>query len=158
MAETVTGSVVMRMLGTSIGSAGGAALSAILTQEVEEVFATGTGDDQVDVLWTRSGTLGASGSDSFDLEDGTEDQPLGTAAEFDELLLLLVRNTGAGDLELAGNLLGFSSEGLPVEPGGFALIYMGTAGRAVTASTADTLGLSSTAGTDYVISGLGRSA
>ena len=157
MAETISGSILLRLMGISASSADAATLGGTVPVDLEESFSNGTSDGQVDVLFTKTGSLSAS-SVSFDLEDGTEDQPLHTPAEFDVADLLLVKNTGGQQMTLSGNLLGLSAESLPIPAGGVVLIYLGGVGLSVVSASSDIITLTSLLATTYHVVVLGRSA
>lgn len=158
MPEIVTGSVLMRLIGRSVSSSGAADTESTLLVEVDEEYANGTSDDQTDTLLALSGDLAAAGSVDINMKDGSVEQPLGFPAELEDAILVLVQNTGTGDLLLEGNFLDLSSESIPIQPGGFILLHCGTVGQTVVASTGDTVTLYSVAGTSYKFSVLGRSA
>ena len=121
-------------------------------------YPNGTSNGQIDLIYNEINTLGATATKDYDLDGGAMESPLENALVYADVQLLLIQNTGTGDLQIYGDFLGLSAEFMPIEPRGFMLLECGTTGRAITAGTADVVTVKSIAGTDYEISFLGRSA
>lgn len=131
-------------------------------------WASGTGADQADKIFTGSGTINASTTTTLDLAGGLTD-PSGAAVTFVKVKLIFLKNTHATQaLALtrpASNGVPFltaAGDAIPIPPGGHVhLVGPGAAGLAtVTAGTGDLIDLVNGAGSSvtYDIVLVGTSA
>jgi hypothetical protein len=158
MAEEISGSSRLVLKISSSDTAGVASQSATVTVDEDSSYANGTSAGKADTAYTADGTISEAGSTTIDLDGGSLTGPLGDAQTFAEVQALYVENDGTGDLTISGDFLDLSTDSLAIPAGGKMLLECGTAGQAVTASTADEITLASTAGTSYRLAIIGRSA
>lgn len=110
-------------------------------------LASGTGENQADLLWHDQRTIDASSSETLDLV-ATLTDAFGDALTFVELKLLLVRAAAANtnnvqvSATLTSGVTGLflaDEDGLSVYPGGLFLWVAPETGPTVTATSADTI-------------------
>lgn len=131
--------------------------TAALAYAAQIDLATGTGLGQADRRWTSQRTLTASATEDLDFA-GSLTGPLGAAVTFARIKALLVKaavgNTNDVVLSRAAAgipLFAATGDALSVKPGGLFLWVAPTAaGIVVTATTADTLTVTNSAGSTSV--------
>lgn len=158
MAEEISGDSRVVLNVSSTDTEGVASQTASIAISQSGSYANGTSNGQVDTGYSADGTLGAGGTLTIDLDGGSLTGPLGDAQTFADVQAVYVENNGSGDLTISGDFLGLTTDSLSVPAGGYHFLGFGTAGKAVVASTADQIVLTSTAGTDYKLVVVGRSA
>lgn len=118
----------------------------VISQAFSNVFTSGTGDDQVDLIWHDQRTVSASSTDSLDLAGSLSDA-FGNTLTFVELKGIIIRaaSGNTNNVVVGGNanpVVGWVSDAtdeIVIKPGGlFCLTAPGT-GHTVTASTGDIL-------------------
>lgn len=120
-------------------------------------LATGTGLGLADMKWSDTRTLSASGTEDLDLA-GSLTGPLGTTLTFARVKALYVKAAAANtnDVQISRAaagipLFGATGDLIPVKPGGvFLWVAPNAAGVAVTATTADTITVTNSAGSTPV--------
>lgn len=139
-------------------------------QKFEYTWASGTGANQADVLWSDTRTINASSSESLDLA-GSLTNAFGATVTFAKVKAIIISaasaNTnnvqvgGAGSNDFV-NWVANASDIVNVRPGGvFVLVSPDSTSYAVTASTGDILKIAnSSSGTSvtYTITIIGTSA
>jgi len=126
--------------------------TASLTETITRSLTTGTGSGQIDCIMTDDNTLGASGSQDYDLDGASIVNMFNESVTFDKVKGIMVYNDGSTNtLTVAGDYLGLSTDTVTVPAGGVFWLDLGAAGIDVTATTADVVTIASTSGTDYRI-------
>jgi hypothetical protein len=134
-----------------------AAPNAKIADAIDILFTDGTGLGQADRIWQDTRTLPASATEDLDLS-GALTNALGATAIFARIKAILVKaaagNTNNVNVTRAAAgvpLFLATGDGLPVKPGGaFLWVAPDATGIAVTATTADTLTLTNSAGATSV--------
>jgi len=102
----------------------------------------GEGSGEINFVWSKSGSMGASGANTIDL-NGTEVDIYGNTLALDSLKVLIVRNTSTtgSSLTITTNGIGFVSAGasVPLGAGDPFVTSNLTTGWAITAGSADTI-------------------
>lgn len=159
MAEAISGNTRVAVTLTSTDTEGAANQTGKVSESIRTTYANGTADGQIDRCAAPEDTLAPATPVSFNLEDGSMTGPLGDAQDFDKLDVLHIENkVDTNPLEVSGNLLGLGTDSLVLPPGGVLHIEYGGEGLAVVGTSADTITLESTLGTDYKLVVAGRSA
>lgn len=118
-------------------------------------FASGTGLNQADKIWSDTRTIGPSATDSLDLAGGSLEDALGDAATFAKLKAIIVKAVAGNTNNVvmtrpASNGVPWAStagDAVPIKPGGlFVWVAPDAAAVAVTAGTGDLLDLVNSAG------------
>jgi len=125
-------------------------------------FTSGSGDDQVNAIWTDDRNISASANDDLDLA-GVESDAFGDTLTFTKVKVIMVKadSTNTNDVVIGGaasnalaNLFADTSDKIVIPPGGSFAITAPKDGWAVTAGTADILRIANSAGgtaVDYTI-------
>lgn len=165
----LTSRITYDLVSTLVGTHDFAAPSSKLTLTGQLDFASGTGADQADVLWSDQRTLAASATEDLDLSGSLSDA-LGTSVALARVKALFVQAaTGNTNDVVLGNATTnawatlLSATGtLTLKPGAFVLVGCeGATAWAVTAGTGDLLKVansSSGSGVTYNIAIIGASA
>lgn len=138
---------------TNIGSA-----TFVPNIQGKNTFTDGTGTGKVNILWTASRTIAASGKDSFDLS-GVLTNTFGTALSMTAVKgLIIVANAANTNNVVVGGAaaatwvgpFGDATDKIVVKPGGFFAVGVPGTGYTVTNTTADALVITNSAGTTGV--------
>lgn len=132
-----------------------------LDQDYTQLFSSGTGANQGNALWQSQRTLTASASETLDFSGSLTDD-FGQSITCTKLRALVVRaaSTNTNNVLVGGggtNLTSLTTtgtlvEGLVVRPGGLLMwTFPDATGAAVTATTADKLGVANSAGSTSVV-------
>jgi hypothetical protein len=116
---------------------------ASFTINQDTSFTNGEGSGQVNFVWSKSGSMGASGSNTIDLI-GSEEDIYGNVMALASLKSLIIRNTSTtgSQLNITTNGIGFvtgTSPSIPVTAGGVLVLTHVTTGWALSAGSADTI-------------------
>lgn len=131
-----------------------ASLAAHIEAILSQTFTDGAGAAAVNVVFADRRTLSASASEDLDLS-GALTQPNGSAAVFARVKAIIVKASSGNTNNVNWSrhastgvpIFLAASDGIPVRPGGVALWMAPDAtGIAVTATTADTLTFTNSAG------------
>jgi|6_EtaG_2_1085325.scaffolds.fasta_scaffold04511_2 hypothetical protein len=129
---------------------------------VEYSVSTGTGADQMDLLWHDQRTLAASASEELDLADGTLVDSFGVACQFAEVRMICIvassDNDAANDIVVGGTVthewLGWltaAGDKITLPTGAASINYSPSdGGWPVTSGSSDTLQIANSAGTNSV--------
>ncbi len=134
-----------------------AAPLAKISDAIDILLTDGTGIGQVDRIWQDTRTLPASASEDLDLS-GALTNALGATAIFARIKAVIIKAAAANtnNVNLTRAAAGVPlflavGDGIPVKPGGaFLWVAPDATGIAVTATTADTLTLTNSAGSTSV--------
>lgn len=161
MALTFTGRMNLSLTGTYTSDAAvGNDITQLVSETISKTLTSGTGADQANRYVKKTGTATTTPADALDCF-GTSLDDFGTTTDMAEILLILIKNTGATNNLIVGGEAGditWLAADLIVPPEGFALLYAGgAAGMPVTATTADTIAVTAAASTTtYELTVLGR--
>jgi len=129
---------------------------------VEFDVTTGTGADQMDLLWHDQRTLTASASEELDLADGTLVNSFGVASAFAEVRMICIiassDNDAANDIVVGGTVthewLGWltaAGDKITLSTGAASINYSPSdGGWPVASGSSDTLQIANSAGTNSV--------
>lgn len=134
-------------------------VTASIAELVTHTFATGTGANQVSLVWSSSGDVDTGQTDTLDLVSGGLLTGRNQAANFVRVRALMIRNTGSVVFTVGGTFAGLGGGSIPLRPGGTLLLVGPDAtGYAVSGGSSDTITIANSSGStaDYEIVVLGN--
>lgn len=130
-----------------------------VNEVISKTFASGTGANQISLVWSTSGDVDTGSTDTIDLVGGGLLTGRYQAANFTRVRAMMIRNTGDYLFTVSGTFAGFGGGSIPVRPGGVLLLIAPDAtGYAVSGGSTDSVVISNSSGStaDYEIVVIGN--
>ena len=160
MAEAVSLQVIAKLIGSMTNALDLTTPADALSLDFGNVFGNGTGANQANMWWHDQRTLGASASENIDLA-GSLTSVFGTTITFTSIKVFYVKasasNNSANDVHVkrgtAGPALFLADGDGTALPAGAWLLHVNpnATGWVVTATTADIVTITNSAGTNSVV-------
>lgn len=159
MAESLTATVKLSVIGTLASDIDIGSRSHSINYVQTHIYANGTGADQANNVWSDTRTLTASSTENLDLAGGLSNA-FGTTLTFTKIKAIIVHAASANtnNVIIGGaasnalvNWVGDATDTITIRPGGtIALCANDATAYAVTAGTGDILKVANSAGSTSV--------
>jgi hypothetical protein len=153
MSTTLTPAISLGISGSRVNQATKERATVTLSETINFAFTNGTGNGQVDLLYSNTSTLAASTADTIDLAGVLADSAFGSTLTFATVKAIIIKSTAAANkvLTFGGNsgtweTWGSAGGTVKIMPGGMLALIAPNTGYAVTADSADIVKVTNASG------------